>query len=514
MKTRKIVGDSDEESDNERDATPESSSSLKSRSSSRDSTAPTRSSPSVDDRIQEKPDADSIEDHLGRELHDAHDALPESRADRLTAENPAPRESSASGLKEVPPEPRSRKRGSSEIIFSPRKRTKPDVSERPASSAPADEWELPRSSPPQNHVRARDDREKVATGKARSRDIVKEWTSLDSGLGQRKSLGRSKGVGSDEEDSDWDPSREFIEAEFVKRRTSRRNGEEGLLDGLERPRRGRPSSKQAPIQSTKEVPPKKSGSKASCDRENFDSRAAPPESYDDDHGENAIDRIVHLEQRTKPDASLEGLPSTAESDTAGREEDANFLRPIVEVQIVQPRKRKRPKRSKKKKSDVVGESDINLREDAALSAPPQSAISNSSRSEGRKCDLDNGSTDVKPSIEQPNLFGNEDHKDRPTTTPSRVLAEVVNQSSAPKNDYDHESNPPELITPDQPASEEVAKEACSVSLPPPQTPDKQVGEMARKKKDQHSPINSDKVPHRVGLSKKVKIQPLLRIVKK
>ena len=49
-----------------------------------------------------------------------------------------------------------------------------------------------------------------------------------------------------------------------------------------------------------------------------------------------------------------------------------------------------------------------------------------------------------------------------------------------------------------------------VAAAPLQTPQKQ----ERKGSDKHSPINSGKVPHRVGLSKRARIEPLLRIVKK
>ena len=49
-----------------------------------------------------------------------------------------------------------------------------------------------------------------------------------------------------------------------------------------------------------------------------------------------------------------------------------------------------------------------------------------------------------------------------------------------------------------------------VAIAPLQTPQKQ----EKKGSDKHSPINSGKVPHRVGLSKRARIEPLLRIVKK
>ena len=49
-----------------------------------------------------------------------------------------------------------------------------------------------------------------------------------------------------------------------------------------------------------------------------------------------------------------------------------------------------------------------------------------------------------------------------------------------------------------------------VQITPLQTPQKP----AERAPDKHSPINSGKVPHRVGLSKRARIEPLLRIVKK
>lgn len=49
----------------------------------------------------------------------------------------------------------------------------------------------------------------------------------------------------------------------------------------------------------------------------------------------------------------------------------------------------------------------------------------------------------------------------------------------------------------------------STSLPPPQTPTK-----AATGPDKHSPLNSSKVAYRVGLSKRARIEPLLRIVRK
>jgi hypothetical protein len=45
---------------------------------------------------------------------------------------------------------------------------------------------------------------------------------------------------------------------------------------------------------------------------------------------------------------------------------------------------------------------------------------------------------------------------------------------------------------------------------PVQTPRK----APQKGPDKHSPLNSGKVPYRVGLSKRAKIEPLLRILKK
>ena len=49
---------------------------------------------------------------------------------------------------------------------------------------------------------------------------------------------------------------------------------------------------------------------------------------------------------------------------------------------------------------------------------------------------------------------------------------------------------------------------------PPRTPQKEPRPQKEKGPDKHSPLNSGKVPYRVGLSKRARIEPLLRVMKK
>ena len=95
-----------------------------------------------------------------------------------------------------------------------------------------------------------------------------------------------------------------------------------------------------------------------------------------------------------------------------------------------------------------------------------------------------------------------------------------NEDEIPVVEDDPEDLPPNVLnvtsgnTTVQPLSEKPASEISPVKAnPPPETPRKSTTP-APKGPDKHSPISSGKVAYRVGLSKRARIAPLLRIVRK
>ena len=69
------------------------------------------------------------------------------------------------------------------------------------------------------------------------------------------------------------------------------------------------------------------------------------------------------------------------------------------------------------------------------------------------------------------------------------------------------------IIPPKPTTESPIETSPAKAIPPPETPQKPTTP-APKGPDKHSPISSGKVAYRVGLSKRARIAPLLRIVRK
>ena len=96
--------------------------------------------------------------------------------------------------------------------------------------------------------------------------------------------------------------------------------------------------------------------------------------------------------------------------------------------------------------------------------------------------------------------------DKTTTTTTQISEERVIS-----DDESHHPNNP-LTATNKPHSTPLASPPRQPKprAPPVQTPQKP----APKGPDKHSPLNSGKVPYRVGLSKKARIEPLLRVVRK
>lgn len=93
----------------------------------------------------------------------------------------------------------------------------------------------------------------------------------------------------------------------------------------------------------------------------------------------------------------------------------------------------------------------------------------------------------------------------------------------PNIDNDNDDPPPLLNEPPHPnpLSETQANTAPTLSPPPstkhtqqPETPQKPSAASQQKGPDKHSPLQSGKVRYRVGLSKRARIEPLLRVVRK
>lgn len=134
---------------------------------------------------------------------------------------------------------------------------------------------------------------------------------------------------------------------------------------------------------------------------------------------------------------------------------------------------------------------------------------------------------IKPPSNQPPDKHLEPSEPQPTSNPP------LSNLSHPKNDTDtlHASSPsfPRPTSPKQepipapipsppktlPTTKSTTTESpfpTKAQPPPPQTPQKP--NMSVKGPDKHSPLNSGKVAYRVGLSKRARIEPLLRVLRK
>lgn len=96
---------------------------------------------------------------------------------------------------------------------------------------------------------------------------------------------------------------------------------------------------------------------------------------------------------------------------------------------------------------------------------------------------------------------------------SSPLSDEENETNSdqPRRDTTVE-NKKDLSTPHLPSPSSTNKSLSSPTkppMPPPETPQKAV-----KGPDKHSPLNTGKLSHRVGLSKRARIEPLLKIVRK
>ena len=97
---------------------------------------------------------------------------------------------------------------------------------------------------------------------------------------------------------------------------------------------------------------------------------------------------------------------------------------------------------------------------------------------------------------EPSQFSNEDVESNP--------------DSCKRNTIPAKTQVPSTLRLPSPSTTQSISSSSKLSIPPPpQTPQKEV-----KGPDKHSPLNTGKLSHRVGLSKRARIEPLLKIVRK
>ena len=173
----------------------------------------------------------------------------------------------------------------------------------------------------------------------------------------------------------------------------------------------------------------------------------------------------------------------------------NEAGPRLAKQLTEPKKQRgRPKKgaaetSKGKSSET---NDASIESDVELEKPNHPATAKKLRKQGR-----NAGRPIATSEEL--IRDSDDDSDAPDeggNIPNRVLEEIQGN-----------------IIPSKPSEKAAASPSPSKSKPvPPETPQKQ-GSLS-KGPDKHSPISGGKVAYRVGLSKRQRIAPLLRIVRK
>lgn len=157
---------------------------------------------------------------------------------------------------------------------------------------------------------------------------------------------------------------------------------------------------------------------------------------------------------------------------------------------VAKKQRGRPKKKPAKSlEDIPSDNDDNVE-------PPEPSKTPSTKSPRKR---------KKPTLEDPPVIDNDDDEDPPP---------LLNKSSHPNPLSETQANTtpvPTTTTTDNPSPPPTP----STKHPQqPETPHKPSNVSQQKGPDKHSPLQSGKVRYRVGLSKRARIEPLLRVVRK
>ncbi|KAI9753409.1 MAG: hypothetical protein M4579_005181 [Chaenotheca gracillima] len=495
MKNRKVVCDSDEDDNSDVDSDL-SSSSCELRDARRDGNRQTRPSPTLEESEDLGDDLELIREPAP-ETYDASNGLISPTSDPRSAECAYDEFSSSLPKQSSRRESSNLKRSHSEVVASPRKKLKLKATKRTSTSVPRDQWDFPDSS--ESHSEEDWDKQiSVAPKRVKSRHAMDDYSDVKPKQRNIKTPRSKHNVEEDEEESDWEPHKDPLSAvDFVKKRTSRRNGEGGLLEGLEKPRRNRKSKARSADRKSPQSDFLQLEEHQKDDSLGPTRHAVVDLTADDDLTEN-VEHDSHANEPYNLGPSQSGSLDLQDALVEGPRE-ISPSKTLLEVQIVKPKKKGR--RSKKSQSAST----------ALDEHPPEPAT--------HPVESPSFAFNDSKKIKSDSKVQSEDEVKKPVMKPhprSKALTEVKNNSRSLQSP---EVSPEQHLLSKDPSpcvdSESTLSDNKSPNAPPQTPQDKGVKSEAKTQNPPpNSPLSSAKVPLRVGLSKRARIQPLLRMVRK